>query len=97
MKNWINKIKKKITVKKSVSQIDSSTDKISESENTASLLQNQKDLKIKESTNLKLNEKEENYESNEEETESSNSMVEEDGENQKKKEELTQQSREKRS
>ncbi len=61
MKNWINKIKKKITVKKSVSQIDSSTDKISESENTASLLQNQKDLKIKESTNLKLNEKEENY------------------------------------
>ena len=57
MKNWINKIRKKITVKNSESQPASSSNKLSENKSTLPIIKEKEDPKIKESGALKLNEK----------------------------------------
>ena len=56
MKNWIDKIRKKITVKNLASQETSSTKKLSENKNTLPTMKTKEDLKIKKSEAIKLNE-----------------------------------------
>ena len=57
MKNWINKIRKKITVKNPESQAAPSSNKLSESTSPLPIIKGKEDPNIKESGALKLNEK----------------------------------------
>ena len=57
MKNWINKIRKKITVKNSDSQAATCSNKLSESKSTLPIIKGKEDPKIKESGALKLDKK----------------------------------------